>query len=145
MKTKTYSGQERRQFARLDYIAPLGCKVCKRETLSKLMEGYTRDISQAGLLCEIKAKVKVGDILWVSFDRATLNICEDLERRALIYQNGVIGKVVRVEKKNKQTFGIGMQFLVREEKNLTHIYPKINFMNLTEQHEQENAEDNAEN
>jgi len=38
-----------------------------------------------------------------------------------------------------------MQFLVREEKNLTHIYPKINFMNLTEQQEQENAEDNAEN
>jgi c-di-GMP-binding flagellar brake protein YcgR len=116
MKEKTYVGPERRQFTRLDYIRPLNYKVCKKETLSKLMQGYTKDISQSGLLCNIKDKVRIGDILWVSFDRATLNICEDLEHRVLIYQNGIIGKVTRIQQKSANNFGVGIQFLVREEK-----------------------------
>ncbi|MFA4888677.1 MAG: PilZ domain-containing protein [Candidatus Omnitrophota bacterium] len=133
MTQNTYSGLERRQFVRLDYIAPLNFKVCKKKTLSKLMEGYTADVSQAGLSCDIKLDVNVGDVLWVSFDRATLNICEDIERRVLIYQNGIIGKVARVSHKAANTYNVGLQFLVREEKNLSNIYPKIHFMDLTEQ------------
>ncbi|MCX5702099.1 MAG: PilZ domain-containing protein [Candidatus Omnitrophica bacterium] len=122
-----YKGAERRKFVRLDYVSPLACKVCKKETVSKLLEGYTANISQSGLLCNIKDKVKKNDLLWLSFDRDTLNICGDAEKRSLIYQNGVIGKVVRAEQKNDGTYDIGIQFLTREEKNLTYIYPKSYF------------------
>ena len=125
---KTYKGPERRQFVRLDYTAPFACKVCKTKTVSNLLKGYTADISQAGLLCNIKDKVKENDILWISFDRATLSICEDLEKRILIYQNGIIGKVVRIEHKKSNTYNVGIQFITREEKNLTNIYPKIHFL-----------------
>jgi len=124
----TYNGPERRQFVRLDYTSPLGFKVCKKKTVSKLLQGYTADISQAGLLCNIKEKVKINDILWLSFNRAILSICEELEKRALIYQNGIIGKVVRVKPKNGGTYDVGIRFITREEKNLTHIYPKIYFL-----------------
>ena len=125
---KVYKGSERREFVRLDYIAPLGFKVCKRKTVSKLLSGYTSNISQSGLLCSIKENVNIGDILWISFDRGTLSICEDLEKKIFIYQNGIIGKVVRIKPKERGNYHVGVQFITREEKNLTHIYPKIHFI-----------------
>ena len=127
MKNK-YGGAERRSFVRLDYVAPFACKVCKKQTISKLLEGYTTDVSQGGLLCNIKDKVKKGDILWLSFDRSTLGICEGIDKRSLIYQNGIIGKVVRIEDKKNNSFDVGIQFITREEKNSTNIYPKIHFL-----------------
>jgi hypothetical protein len=45
MTQEDYSGLERRQFLRLDFITPLGFKICKQETISKLLEGYTANIS----------------------------------------------------------------------------------------------------
>jgi hypothetical protein len=64
----------------------------------------------------------------LAFDRATLSICEEMEKRALIYQNGIIGKVVRIELKDLGDYDVGIQFITREEKNLSHIYPEIHFI-----------------
>lgn len=134
MKNK-YTGLERRNFVRLDYSVPFACKVCKKETISKLLEGYTSDISQGGVLCHIKDKVKEGDILWLSFDRSALIICTEIDKRSLIYQNGIIGKVVRIEDLEDNSYDVGVQFVTREEKNMTNIYPKIHFLQQTELNE----------
>jgi len=128
MNEESFNGIDKRQFVRLDYSTPLAYKVCKEETVSKLLKGYTSNVSEAGLLCNIKDRVNKDDILWLSFDRATLNICEELEKRSLIYQNGVIGKVARVDHKNNGSYDVGIQFLVREEKNVSNIYPKVHFL-----------------
>jgi len=122
---KKYSGSERRQFLRISHSVPLAYKVCKRKTVWQLLQGYTSNISQSGLLCKIREKVKKGDLLWLAFDHATLTICHNLEDRALIYQNGIIGKVVRVTHKNNASFDVGVQFVTREEKDLAHMYPKM--------------------
>jgi len=127
MKQNKYSGVERREFVRIDCVAPLAFKVCKEETIAKLLEGYTSNVSPAGALCKIKEKVNIGDILWLCLERSALNLCSEIERRSLIYQNGIIGKVVRIEVKNHNEIFVGVQFLTREEKNLTHIYPKFYF------------------
>ncbi len=108
-------GPQRRQFLRLEYITPLACKVCKPETISRLLEGYTANISQAGLLCHLSETVNKNDILWLAFDRATLRICQELEKRCFIYQAGVIGKVVRVENREDVGYDVGVQFLTRRE------------------------------
>lgn len=123
-----YKGQECRQFVRLGYATPLACKVCKKETIDTLLRGYTSNISQSGLLCNIREKVNKDDILWLSFDRSILSICEELERRAFIYQNGIIGKVVRVEPQDNGIYDLGIQFITREEESLANIYPKIHFL-----------------
>lgn len=128
MAKKICSGSDRRDFVRLNYVAPVACKVCKRKTLSKIMEGYTANISESGVLCSISEKVKKNDILWLSFDRTTLNICEELEKRALIYQSGVIGKVVRIIPAGSDNYSVGIKFVTRQEKNLTNIFPKIHFL-----------------
>ena len=122
-----YNGPERREFFRLDYATPLTYKVCKEETISKLLQGYTADISELGVLCNIKDRVNKDDILWLCFDRATLNICAEIEKKALIYQQGVIGKVVRIEPKDIDVFDVGVRFITREERNLTNIRPEADF------------------
>jgi hypothetical protein len=129
----SYTGQERREFLRLDCSSPLAYKVCKPETLSKLLEGYTVDVSKAGLLCNLKDKVRIEDILWLSFDKNILIICEEIERRSMIYQNGVIGKVVRINGKNNGTFDVGVRFITREEKDSPGINSKINFLKQDEE------------
>lgn len=132
---KAYNGTERRKFVRLDYITPLAFKICSKDTVSKLLQGYTSNISEAGLLCKINQKVNKDDILWLSFDRSVLTVCEEVEKKSLIYQNGVIGKVVRVEAKQKDAYTIGIQFITREEKNLTNIYPKVYFLEKQQKNE----------
>lgn len=128
MTKENYKGPDRRQFVRLDYVTPLAYKVCKKTTISKLLQGYTSNMSKTGVLCNIKEKVNKNDILWISFDRDTLNVCQEIEKRSLIYQNGVIGKVVRTETNENGSYNIGVQFITREEKNLTYIYPQIHFL-----------------
>lgn len=125
---KKYHGSERRKFLRLDYATPLAYKVCKKTTISKLLKGYTSNVSPAGLLCNIKGKVKKGDILWLSFKRDVLSICEELDRISLIYQSGVVGKVVRIGRRKNHTYDVGVRFITRKERNKTHIYPKIHFL-----------------
>lgn len=130
---KKYNGPERRKFLRLEFVTPLGYKVCKQETITKLLEGYTSDVSQSGVLCNLKDKVSKGDILWLSFDRSTLTICHDIESKGFIYQNGIIGKVARIESKSDSTYNVGVQFITREETNQSNIYPKIYFVDKQEE------------
>jgi hypothetical protein len=113
---------ERREFVRLDYAAPLAFKVCNKETISRLLEGYTSNVSEAGMLCNIKEPVNPEDILWLSFDRGVLNICEELEKKVLIYQNGIIGKVVRIEARGFDNFDVGIKFLTRGERDWKNVY-----------------------
>jgi hypothetical protein len=127
MLKKKYTGPERRKFVRLNYTTPMNCKVCKKQTVSNLLKGYTANVSEIGLLCNIREKVKRNDILWLSFDRGTLSFCEDIEKKSFIYQNGVIAKVARVSCKSDGTYDVGVCFITREERNVTNIYPKIHF------------------
>jgi hypothetical protein len=113
---------ERRLFQRINYATPLAYKVCNKDTVSKLLEGYTSNISQAGILCNIKEQVNQDDILWLSFNRETLEICEELEKRALIYQKGVLGKVVRIEPRGSLNFDVGIKFITREEKSWSNVF-----------------------
>ena len=120
--------KERREYVRLKYHALLGFKVCDKKTVSKLCAGYTVDISQSGLLCNIQEKVNPDDILWLSFDRETLDFCKELEEKVLIYQNGVIGNVTRVEIEKTGDYSVGINFITRQEKDIGNIYSQVYFL-----------------
>ena len=136
-----YTGPERRQFVRLDYVTPLDYKVCKKETITKLLQGYTSNVSKTGLLCTIKNKVEQDDILWLVFDRDTLSVCRDAEKSSLVYQNGIIGKVVRVDQKEDNTYRVGVHFITREEKSKSEVVYIEKHFSGTERHD-EKAQDN---
>ncbi len=125
---ETYSDLEKREFTRLPFAKPLAYKVCKQETLSKLLQGYTVNISQAGLLCNINDKVNLEDILWLNFDKSILVICSEMERRSLIYQNGVIGKVLRIDRNENQTYDVGIKFITRVENDDPEVMSRISLL-----------------
>jgi len=114
-----YDGSDRRDTLRLDYLTPLAYKICKEQTLSKLLEGYTVNVSEAGLLCNIKDKVNLEDILWLSFDRGVLIVCEELEKQEFDLSERCYRKVVRIEDTPGGTFHVGVKFITRQEKNRT--------------------------
>jgi len=134
-----YIQDERREFSRSEYSVPLGFKICKKETISKLCAGYSVNISQSGISCNIRERVNCDDILWLSFDRATLDFCKELEKRVLIYQNGIIGNVTRVEPEEADSYNIGIKFITREEKDFGNIYPQTYFFerDFKAKHEQD--------
>ena len=107
---------ERRSVVRVVCQTPLTFKICKEETILKIMEGYTQDISPDGVRCVISEDVPVGCTLWLKLDRDALTMCEEIEKRAVILQHGVLGKVVWIEKQRDRKFEVGLQFLTRAEK-----------------------------
>lgn len=110
------SAHERRSVVRITCQTPLTFKVCKEETITKIMAGYTQDISPDGLRCNISENVPIGCVLWLRLDKDALTLCEEIEKRSVILQQGILGKVVWVEKQNDGNYDIGLQFITREEK-----------------------------
>ena len=116
-----FKGEDRREFHRLDHKVPLVYKVCSEQTISKLMHGYTSNVSQVGILCRLNEKVDIDCILWLVFDRDTLDICKELEANSLVHQRGILGKVVRIEDEVDGAYDVGIRFLTRKEKTLEEI------------------------
>ena len=115
-RKRSHSGEERRDYIRLSYRKPLMYKVCKKKTLSKIMQGYTRNISNSGLMCNLNERVPDGDILWLRLDSGALELCREIEKNSVIIQQGVFGKVVWQKKLSDSTYDIGIRFLTRHEK-----------------------------
>jgi len=138
---REYRDRERRKFLRQVFLKPLTYKICKRKTISKLLEGYTSNISQAGICCNIEERVHKNNILWLSFDRNTLDFCKELEEKSFIYQNGIIGKVVWIKSKKNKTYDVGLRFLTRKEKVRDLIYPLIHFYGLDYKEPEEEEEE----
>lgn len=111
-----FSNEERRLSTRIDCQTPLGFKVCKEETISKLMEGYTSNISSDGMRCVISEEVPLGSTLWLKLDADALSLCEEIEHKVVIVQHGVLGKVIWAEKMNDKNYDVGLRFITREEK-----------------------------
>ena len=117
MNNKNLYTRDRRAVVRITCQTPLTFKICKEETISKIMEGYTQNISSDGLRCTITEKVPKGCTLWLKLDTDALSMCEEIEKKAVILQHGILGKVIWVEKKESNSYDVGLQFITREEKN----------------------------
>ncbi|PIQ89746.1 MAG: hypothetical protein COV72_01475 [Candidatus Omnitrophica bacterium CG11_big_fil_rev_8_21_14_0_20_42_13] len=120
-----YSGAEKRQFVRLPYRSPLQYKVCKEDTIKMIMHGYTENISQSGLLCNIKEDVPQDSVLWLLLDLGALTTCAEIEKRSIILQHGILGRVVRTYQKKNGSFDVGVRFLTREEPADTDLFRKV--------------------
>lgn len=81
------------------------------------MQGYTCNISQSGLLCNLGKKVPENSILWLQLDFGALSMCKEIEKNCAIIQHGILGKVVWTSyKKEDKNYDVGVCFFTREEK-----------------------------
>lgn len=118
----TNYAQERREFFRIHFSAPLNFKSYSRlsSDTSQAAEGISQNISQSGVLFQIEDNPpQLSSIVWMSLDIRTLSICKEIEKRALIFNNGLLGRVVRVEEdaKDSNRYDVGVCFLTQEQKN----------------------------
>lgn len=116
---------DRRKFFRVNLSELLEFKALpeKNETESSdkagLFPGISKNISPSGVLFETYKKnpPKLSTILWLNLDFRALNICQEIEKQALVVKNGVLGRVVRIEEnpKNDQLYDVGVCFLTRDQ------------------------------
>ena len=118
-------GHERREFFRLKFETPVkfksysATKEQAKQTPSAA-SGVSQNISQSGILFQTDTTPpQLSSILWMHLDLRTLKICQEIEKRAIIFNDGLLGKVVRVEEdpKNNSLYDIGVCFLTQDQKD----------------------------
>ena len=113
--------KERREFFRINFHTPLTFKSCPadgpKQGRLKEASAISQNISPCGILFQTENKPpRLSSILWMNMDLRTLNICREIERRALIFKSGILGRVVRVEEDpDASGYDIGVCFLTKDD------------------------------
>ena len=118
---------EKREFFRLNFSSPLQFKSYKPENPQS--DGTVRNVSQSGVLFKTATNPPaISSILWMDLDIRTLKICQEIENRALVFNNGLLGKVVRVEEDVRTgiSYNVGVCFLTRDQQNSHEIQGILN-------------------
>ncbi len=131
--------QNRREFFRLKFAAPLRFKsYTPKNTPTKtsgrepsLTGGVSQNISQSGILFQTTENPpQLSSIVWINLDLRTIKICQEIEERALVLNEGLLGRVVRVEEDNKN-YDIGVCFLTQDQKNSEEVQQVLSELSKT--------------
>lgn len=110
--------QDRREYFRINFKTPIEFRVYPSK-VSESHKASSQNISQSGILFQIDNKPpQLSSLVWMNLDIRTLSICKEIEKKALILNNGLVGKVVRVEEdaENSRLYDIGVCFLTQDQK-----------------------------
>ena len=117
--TYSDSTQERRDFFRLKFNNPVQYKTYPvKDSSQSITPGVSKDVSSAGILFQTSSRPpELSSILWLNLDYRMLNICQEIDRRALIFNDGILGRVVRVEEdpEDANAYDIGVCFLTKDQ------------------------------
>ena len=123
------STQERRDFFRLKFNNPVQFKTYPSREGAQLAEnGTSKDISSAGILFQTQTRPpELSSILWLNLDYRMLKICQEIDHRALIFNEGILGRVVRVEEdlEKENAYDVGVCFLTKEQKDSREVQKVI--------------------
>jgi hypothetical protein len=127
-----FTGKEKREFLRCDYRKPLTYKIITNlkndDFTSRLMTAVSKNLSAAGILFVTNvAKVpEIASLIVLDVDYRTLDICQEIEEQALILDDKLVGRVVRIEDNEDNTCGIGVAFIKKSDPIIKDIENLIN-------------------
>ncbi len=107
---------ERREFLRLNFKQPIEYKKIAANSGAGL--AISKNISESGILFSTPTNPPdLSSIVLMDLDYRTVSICKEIEKRALIFNNSVVGRVVRVEEnpEKNQTYDIGVCFVTQDQ------------------------------
>ena len=119
---------EKREFFRLNYKAAVQFKPVNTAG-GESAHGNTLNISQNGILFQTEEMPpNLSSIVWMNLDLRTVKICQEIEAKALILNNGILGKVVRVEEDadKDNAYDVGVCFLRKDQKDSPEVLQAIN-------------------
>jgi len=115
--------QDRREYFRVNFKTPVEFRTYPSKA-PQAQRGSSQNISQSGILFQTEnIPPQLSSLVWMNLDIRTLSICKEIERKALVLNNGLVGKVVRVEEDadNMRLYDIGVCFLTRDKKESSEI------------------------
>ncbi len=127
----TRKQNERREFLRFDYEKPLHFSLVSsprdRGILSSFINAVSKNISASGILFRVEdgAIPEIASLVMLDLDYKTSNICREIDERALIKNNKLLGKVVRIEENSDGTRGVGVAFVTKSDRLSKDIKDKI--------------------
>jgi hypothetical protein len=116
-----YAGRERREYLRYRYDKPMKFSLLSAVNSggsgSELAKAMSRDLSASGILFSAARKdaPKIGSVVVLDLDYRTAAICSEVDERALILDNKLIGRVVRLEDNGNDTFDVGVAFVTKTD------------------------------
>jgi len=121
-----YPGSERREFLRYAHERPAAFKElpARDKAVSEMVKAFTKNLSASGLLFTSRRPPRLSSIIALDVDYRTSRLCEEIEERALVSGNRLIGKVVRIEDNGNGSYDIGVAFIKKSEtgiKDLTSL------------------------
>ena len=120
-----YIGKDRREFLRYDYERPLHYSTITttsdKNLISKLIGAVAKNLSGTGILFTAKsAEVpEISSLIILDLDYKTARVCQEIDTRALILNNKLLGRVVRIEDNENGMCDIGVAFITKSE-SLSH-------------------------
>lgn len=114
-----WTGEERREFLRVDYEKALNFRELKGEKFAPKAEVVSRNVSACGILFRTtKIPPALSSIIWIELDEKMMGICSEIESDLIMHKGGIFGKVVRIaEGEPGESYDVGVAFLRR--KNMT--------------------------
>jgi len=113
----TPAPEEKREFLRYQYDRPLNYKVITSSDApgarSRALDAVARNLSACGVLFSSKYLPAISSIIALDLDYRTTRICQEIEANALIVNNKIVGKVVRIEEDADGLYGVGVAFIRR--------------------------------
>ena len=112
-----FAGSERREFFRYRHIGPAHFKevLKSNNTLSGLVDAITKNLSASGMLFASECPPRLSSIIVLDIDYRTTRLCEEIEERALVLNNKLLAKVVRIEENDDGSFDVGVAFIKKSE------------------------------
>lgn len=117
-----YTGKEKREFLRCDYKKHLHYSIVSspkdKNAVSSFIKAISKNLSASGLLF-ITDSVSVPDVsslVILDLDYRTARVCREIENRALIRNNKLLGRVVRIEDNEDGTCGVGVAFVTKSDR-----------------------------
>ena len=113
--------KENREFLRVSYNKPLTYKIISdtktKKLASKFMTAVSRNLSGSGILfiTNVTKVPEIASLVVLDLDYRTATVCQEIENQALVLENKLIGRVVRIEDNEDETCGVGVAFVKRSE------------------------------
>lgn len=115
-----YAGKDRREFFRYKHEKPVQYKVLNpadgKSVSSEFVDAVSKNLSVSGVLFTSRFLPEISSILVLDLDYRTSRICQEIEKRALVIGNRMVGKVVRIEESGNGLYDVGVAFVKKTDR-----------------------------
>ena len=119
---RDYQKEDKRHFLRVDYKKPVHYSMVSSpkddKSMASLFKAVSKNLSASGLLFETGSEKapEISSLIMLDLDYKTASICHEIEKRALIKNNKLLGRVTRIEDNGDGTCGVGVAFVTKSDR-----------------------------